>query len=190
MLVTKSAVLACLAASVTAVDIRFYRGRGCGSSYGQCGNIVEGRCCTVIPTDPNSAMSFNVLPSNANLYLWGHFQENCGGAVAGEARSNGNPNVCFPTPQYRSGRWTRGVGNRYVAEVEQSADQACSHPDKLIYEDSSEVDLADLTTEEFNEVSSVNRTIANFCFLKSSWRTFMDGGNATEVQSQIATLRI
>lgn len=153
MLFTKSALLACLAASATAVDIRFYRGRGCGSSYGQCGNIGTPTCCSVAPQDPNYAMSFNNLPTNANLYLWGHFQENCGGSVAGDARSSGNRNVCFQTPQYRSGRWTRTTGRRDVA---QSADQACSHPDKLVYEDGNEVDLSGLTKEEFNEVVSLH----------------------------------
>ncbi|KXJ86624.1 hypothetical protein Micbo1qcDRAFT_179876 [Microdochium bolleyi] len=176
MLFTKSAVLACLAASVTAVDIRFYRGRGCGSSYGQCGNIGTPTCCSVNPQDTNSGMSFNNLPSNANLYLWGHFQEGCTGSIAGQARSNGNPDVCFPTPQYRSGRWTRTTGRRDVA---QSADQACGHPDKLVYEDGSEVDLSSLTTEEFNEViTSVD-----------GWDTFVAGGDSTQVESQIATLR-
>ncbi|KAH7026656.1 uncharacterized protein B0I36DRAFT_352490 [Microdochium trichocladiopsis] len=159
MLFTKSAILACLAATASAVELRFYvDGRqGCQGSYTFCPNLPTGQCCTTPNVqDVNTALGWYRLRPSTGIRGVGYFQERCGGDEAGSGTSNGQSSMCYPTPQYRSGKFSTLSGARETTEdavhEEQGIEGSCRKPGGIVYEDGTEFDLTGLSDEQNDEM--------------------------------------
>ncbi|KAH7014097.1 uncharacterized protein B0I36DRAFT_369094 [Microdochium trichocladiopsis] len=181
MVFYKSTVLAFLAATVTAIDIRFYRSDGCGSAYGVCPNSLPNSCCTINSSDGNSAVSFNAIPSSWKITGVGYWQEGCQGDAAWSDNNYGKTDMCFTTARYRAASYYFPGGKRSTQQG------PCQTPDLLVYEDGSEVDLSGLTEEQFNEVPPPSNKPINDSLV---WTAFTAGGTSEEVQAHITALRL
>ncbi|KAH7009143.1 uncharacterized protein B0I36DRAFT_258168 [Microdochium trichocladiopsis] len=154
MLFVKFPILASLVATSTAIDFRWYAQRGCSGHYWQCTNINPDRCCSVGRQDTNSAISWNAIPSDWNILGLGYWQEGCNGTVAGSGQSGGSPDLCFPTPQYRAGRYYFASARSNIQENLAENGEPCQKPDLIVYEDGTDFDLTELTNEQYAQVVS------------------------------------
>ncbi|KAH7024444.1 uncharacterized protein B0I36DRAFT_366390 [Microdochium trichocladiopsis] len=186
MLFARSLILACLTVTATAIDIHWYRNRGCSGSYGRCTNMPASGCCTLIPQDVNSAVSWNNIPTDQNIIAQGYWQEGCSGNIAGSGRSNYLSSLCFPTPQYRGAKYHTINGLRHTNTEENPAETEapCRKPDVLVFEDGHEFNLTDLNEEQYSEVVCIS-----FCAFES-YKNFMSGGSSSEVETFFAALDI
>ncbi|KXJ86005.1 hypothetical protein Micbo1qcDRAFT_219857 [Microdochium bolleyi] len=153
MFVRQSTVLACFAACVAAIDIRLYRGGGCGGDALNCANVSPGTCCTAVPQDPNFSVGMHAIPTEWNIVGLGLWQERCTGSVAGQDYSRGRRDICLGEQKYRSA--TYGFASKKRDESEgSSSSTVCQTPTQIIFEDGTLFDLSELSEDQYAEVVS------------------------------------
>ncbi|KAH7037085.1 uncharacterized protein B0I36DRAFT_358835 [Microdochium trichocladiopsis] len=170
MLFTKPAVLACLAATATAIDIRQYSSgtNGCTGGYTRCTSINPGVCCSANSQWPNRSLSFNAIPKEWRVHATGYWQEGCTGDVAGSGNSNGQTDMCFPTAKYRAGKYVF-VGRKRGGDNEAS-EGPCQKPDTMVFPDGTTFDLTGLDEQQYD--------------------TFMAGGSTTGIENHFTAFRV
>lgn len=150
------ASLACLVASVSAIDLYFHTNNDCGGSNGLvCSNMNPNTCCGTSSTTQFQSVALRGIPSGWNLQLRGYTNGNCN-QLQTISGNNGNNWICNRSNGFRySGVGWNFIGKKRAedsaaAAIESEAD--CQRPDILVLADGTEYDISGLSDDDFTSL--------------------------------------
>ncbi|WYZ44798.1 hypothetical protein EsH8_VIII_000114 [Colletotrichum jinshuiense] len=135
-------ILLGLAATVFAVDMRFFLDYNCAGSFLLCANLNPNVCCATSQSRIFHSVRFTAIPTNSNIECRAYASENCFGR-GDPIKSNGRTDVCLPSGNYSSGNFGIAFAKREEIATDGSGEE-CQKANLLVLEDGTKYNIATL----------------------------------------------
>jgi hypothetical protein len=152
------AVLSLAAASVSAIDLRFFNQNNCGRNYWvSCNSANPGYCCFTTNEDYTISAGLFAIPRDWSLVCQWWDQTGCSsGQLKATNLNYGADYVCKGTPV--SGQhWVHGLSYQFNGrkrELKADPTEGCQRANTLHLDDGSEYDLTNMSNATYSEVVS------------------------------------